>query len=102
MKKVLVVCVVFLLSFLGCNAEDVNATRLYEQKVNSVFFVETQNSSGSGIILSEDGTFVTCFHVIEDAELEKLSFEAENKLNLCYKKLNFKKNSESRFIIAEL
>lgn len=40
--------------------------------------------------------------VIEDAELEKLSFEAENKLNLCYKKLHFKKNGESRFIIAEL
>lgn len=67
MKKILVVCVAFFLSFLSCNAEGLNATKLYEQKVNSVFFVETQKTSGSGIILAEDGTFVTCFHVIEDA-----------------------------------
>lgn len=67
MKKFLVACIAFFLSFLSCNAEGMSATKLYEQKVNSVFFVETQNSSGSGIILSADGTFVTCFHVIEDA-----------------------------------
>lgn len=39
---------------------------------------------------------------IEDAELEKLNSEAENKLNVCYKKLHFKKNSETRFHIAGL
>lgn len=39
---------------------------------------------------------------IEDAELEKLSSEAETKLNVCYKKLHFKKNCENRFVIAGL
>lgn len=67
MKKILIICVAFLLSFLNCNAENLNANKLYGQKVNSIFLVETQSSRGSGIILEEDGTFVTCFHVIEDA-----------------------------------
>lgn len=39
---------------------------------------------------------------LADSELEKLNIEAENKLNICYKKLHFKKNPESRLIIAEL
>lgn len=47
--------------------------------------------------------YIQCFKpVIEDEALEKLSSEAENKLNICYKKLHLKKNCESRFFIAEL
>ncbi len=45
-----------------------SAHKIYEDKVQSVLFIETQSGAGSGIILQEDGTFVTCFHVISDAD----------------------------------
>ncbi len=45
-----------------------SANKIYEDKVQSVLFIETQSGAGSGIILQEDGTFVTCFHVISDAD----------------------------------
>lgn len=45
-----------------------SANQIYEDKVQSVLFIETQSGAGSGIILQEDGTFVTCFHVISDAD----------------------------------
>lgn len=86
MKKILFICVAFLLSFLSCNAEGLNATKLYGQKVNSVFFVETQKTTGSGIILAEDGTFVTCFHVIEDANFINVKTKNGDK----YKVTGFK------------
>lgn len=44
------------------------ANKLYEEKVQSVLFIETQSGTGSGIILKDDGTFVTCFHVISNAD----------------------------------
>lgn len=31
-------------------------------------YIQTQDSSGSGVILKEDGTFLTCFHVIANAD----------------------------------
>ena len=31
-------------------------------------YITTQNSLGSGVIVQEDGTFITCFHVIENAD----------------------------------
>ncbi len=43
-------------------------TSLYNDNVNSVVYVQTQDSSGSGVLLKEDGTFVTCFHVIANAD----------------------------------
>lgn len=46
----------------------VPANKLYEEKVQSVLFLETQSGTGSGIVLKEDGTFVTCFHVISNAD----------------------------------
>lgn len=67
MKKILILCFVFLFSTLCCSAQPIRANKLYEQNVNSVFFIDTQNAKGSGVILSQDGTFVTCFHVIADA-----------------------------------
>ncbi len=44
------------------------ANKLYEDKVKSVLFIETQSGTGSGIVLKDDGTFVTCFHVISNAD----------------------------------
>ncbi len=40
--------------------------------------------------------------VIIDSELEKLIIDAETKLNLCCKKLHFKKTCENRYNTAEL
>ena len=43
------------------------ASTLYKSTVNSTVLVETENGSGSGTIISEDGTLVTCFHVVDYA-----------------------------------
>lgn len=64
MKKILII--LGLLCISGAFAA-IPANKLYEEKVNSVLFIETQSGTGSGIILKEDGTFVTCFHVIDNA-----------------------------------
>lgn len=65
MKKIYLI--ILLLCFSAVYAA-LPASKIYEQKVNSVLYIETQSGSGSGIILKEDGTFVTCFHVISDAD----------------------------------
>jgi len=48
--------------------ENINATSLYKNNVNSMVYIETQDSSGSGVIVKPDGTFITCFHVIANAD----------------------------------
>lgn len=45
-----------------------SASSIYKNNVVSILYIETQDSSGSGVILKEDGTFVTCFHVIANAD----------------------------------
>jgi tetratricopeptide (TPR) repeat protein len=47
------------------NIED--ATKIYKECVDSAVFVLTNKSTGSGVIVKEDGTFITCYHVIEGA-----------------------------------
>ena len=59
--------------FKFCFEEAVNestttATDIYNEHVNSMVYITTQNSLGSGVIVQEDGTFITCFHVIENAD----------------------------------
>lgn len=44
---------------------------IYNNNAPSILFLETQNGSGSGVIVREDGTFITCFHVIADADFIK-------------------------------
>ena len=44
------------------------ATDIYQNNVPSILYIQTQDSSGSGVILKEDGTFLTCFHVIANAD----------------------------------
>lgn len=65
MRKILVIMLVFCASAVFAI---VPANKLYEEKVQSVLFLETQSGTGSGIVLKEDGTFVTCFHVISNAD----------------------------------
>lgn len=65
MKKILIILGILCISTAFAA---IPANKIYEQKVNSVLFIETQNGTGSGIILKEDGTFVTCFHVIDNAD----------------------------------
>lgn len=42
-------------------------TDIYNSDVSSMVYISTQSKQGSGVIIQEDGTFVTCFHVIENA-----------------------------------
>lgn len=70
MMKKIFIGILFLFASVAFAA--LPANKIYEQNVNSILFVETQTGSGSGIILQEDGTFVTCFHVIAEADYIKV------------------------------
>lgn len=48
--------------------KQVSATDIYNKHVNSMVYVKTNDSVGSGVLVKEDGTFITCFHVIENAD----------------------------------
>lgn len=50
------------------NTKQSTATDIYNQHVNSMVYVKTNDSVGSGVIVKDDGTFITCFHVIENAD----------------------------------
>lgn len=74
LKKIIIVFIsifVFFQSSVYANSSYFNensASSIYSNNVSSVLYIETQDSSGSGVILKEDGTFVTCFHVIANAD----------------------------------
>lgn len=71
MKRFILLCYTFLIILLlpvYANQIELKASELYKQNVDSIFYIETQNSSGSGVIVKPDGTFVTCFHVIANAD----------------------------------
>lgn len=65
MKKILILMLAFCATAVYAIMP---ANKLYEDKVKSVLFIETQSGTGSGIVLKDDGTFVTCFHVISNAD----------------------------------
>lgn len=94
MKKILM-CFIFLGIVLfniipSCKAE-LPANKIYDQKVNSILYIETQDSRGSGIILKEDGTFVTCFHVIANADYINVKTKDGSKYKVNgYKYINIK------------
>tara|TARA_Y100001970_G_scaffold290516_1_gene424529 strand:+ start:5959 stop:7104 length:1146 start_codon:yes stop_codon:yes gene_type:complete len=48
--------------------------RLYNSKVESVIFIDSDYGLGSGIIISEDGHVITNYHVIENLSSEDLYF----------------------------
>ncbi len=74
-KKIIFVLLFILFSF-GSNyvlastqeMHNYSPSVIYSKNVSSVVYVQTQDSSGSGVILKDDGTFVTCFHVIANAD----------------------------------
>ena len=74
MKKILSlvgILFVFITTFSGtANASlpNSNASSLYKTRVKSIVSIKTQDTSGSGVIINEDGTLVTCFHVIANAD----------------------------------
>lgn len=47
-------------------------TSIYETNVNSMVYINTQDAQGSGVIVDTDGTFLTCFHVIANANYIKI------------------------------
>lgn len=71
-KRIGIAVISFLLFIQLAHAENTNENKsssdIYNQNVSSIVYVATQNSTGSGVILKEDGTFVTCFHVIANAD----------------------------------
>ena len=91
MKKIILTLLAITVLFIksACANQELNnisANKIYENNVNSIFFVETEDSSGSGIILDETGTFVTCFHIIDNAENISVTTKDGNK----YKVQGFK------------
>ena len=56
---------------------------IYNNHVDSMVYISTQSSQGSGVIIKEDGTLITCFHVIADADYitEKLNDGTTYKVN---------------------
>ncbi len=44
------------------------ATQIYNKNVHSMVYIKTQSAQGSGVIVDEAGTIVTCFYVIADAD----------------------------------
>ncbi len=91
MKKRILIIFVVLIHFIPAvfaskNAQPLSANKIYENNVNSILFIETQESSGSGIILDDAGTFVTCFHVIGNADNISVTTKDGNK----YKVRGFK------------
>ncbi len=80
MKKIFVVLgVICSLLFTGSRIEAANynnkVTDLYNTNVQSIVYIETQDASGSGVIVKEDGTLVTCFHVIANADNIKVKLK---------------------------
>ena len=74
-KKIIFVLLFILFSFgynyvLASTQEmhNYSPSVIYSKNVSSVVYIQTQDSSGSGVILKDDGTFVTCFHVIANAD----------------------------------
>ena len=74
LKKIIIVFIYIFVFFQpsvyanGSYFNENSASSIYSNNVSSVLYLETQDSSGSGVILKEDGTFVTCFHVIANAD----------------------------------
>lgn len=84
MKKILTILI--LIFCTGVAFAALPASKIYEQKVGSILYIETPNATGSGIILKEDGTFVTCFHVIDNADY----INVKTKDNRTYKVTGYK------------
>lgn len=57
------------------SASESRTTTIYKTKVKSVVSIKTQDTSGSGVIVKDDGTIVTCFHVIANADTILVSLE---------------------------
>lgn len=74
LKKIVIYFVSTLIFLLNTQLSTGSATTnitpvdLYNKEVVSVLFLTTQDSTGSGVIVKDDGTFVTCFHVIANAD----------------------------------
>ena len=76
MKKIIIILFLLIItSFNSIKAEvkqEISANKIYEDNVSSVLYVETQDTTGGGIILDEEGTFATCFHIIANADYIKV------------------------------
>lgn len=55
---------------------------LYKENVKSMVYVKTQDRQGSGVIVQADGTFVTCFHIIADADYIKVQMNDGSVYNV--------------------
>ncbi len=81
-KKLIVLCVVLsllssMIIFMSANADlhvQYNAEQIYERSESAVFYIrvlhenDTIKSTGTGVLLSQDGIAATAYHVVKDAE----------------------------------
>ncbi len=76
MKKYFILIIILVISCISCVKAEIkrefSANKIYEDNVSSVLYVETQDTTGGGIILDEEGTFATCFHIIANADYIKV------------------------------
>ena len=74
LKRIIFTFLLILFSVSGNKSFAENTeSRLYYSNADSVLLIETQDNTGSGVILKDDGTFVTCFHVIANADYIKVT-----------------------------
>lgn len=55
---------------------------IYAQNIDSMVYIETDIAQGSGVIIGKDGSFVTCFHVIADADWIKVTLNNGTTYNV--------------------
>ena len=68
MKKIIILLFVLCTNFLCISYASSGAGDLYKKSIKSVVLIETQNKTGSGVILDSEGTIATCFHVVDSAD----------------------------------
>ena len=72
-----------LLLLFGCSFSLAkSASDIYNVNSESILFVSTQDTIGTGVLLKEDGTFITCFHVINGADYIKIKTKNEKEYNV--------------------
>ncbi len=64
------------------SSKALTSTDIYRNNVNSMVYITTDKKQGSGVIVKDDGTLITCFHVIANANYIKIESINGEKYNV--------------------